>query len=77
MRSADWVVIDQLTINSWQENFPAMRDPVPPERTLFESAIERSFSPVANEDAFDLRKANTRDESICSDISGRSGKNPT
>jgi hypothetical protein len=64
-------------MNSWQLSYPAMRDPVPPERVLFESAIERSFSPVANEGAFDLRKANTRDESICSDISGRSGKNPT
>ena len=77
IRSADWVVVDQLIINSWQRFFPAMRDPVPPERVLFESAIERSFSLVGNEGAFDLRKATMRDESICSDISGRNGKNPT
>jgi hypothetical protein len=76
MRSADWVVIDQLAIDSWQRFFPAIRDPMPPERTLFESAIERSFSLVANEGAFELRKASMRDESICSDASGRSGKNP-
>ena len=77
IRSADWVVVDQLVINNWQRFFPAMRDPVPPERVLFEFAIERSFSLVANEGAFDLRKATMRDESICSDISGRSGKNLT
>jgi hypothetical protein len=77
IRSAGWVVLDQAVMNGWQGFFPAMRDPVPPERVLFESAIERSFSLVANEGAFDLRKANMRDESICSDISGRSGKNPT
>jgi hypothetical protein len=76
MRSADWVVIDQLAIDNWQRFFPAMRDPMPPERTLFESAIERSFSLVANEGAFELRKASMRDESICSDVSGRSRKNP-
>ncbi len=76
IRSADWVVIDQLTINSWQRWFPAMRDPMPPERVLFESAIERSFSLVANEGLFDLRKASMRDESICSDVSGPSRKNP-
>src|SRR5258708_3760390 len=64
MRSADWVVIDQLAIDSWQRYFPAMRDPMPPERTLFESAIERSFSLIANEGAFELRKASMRDESI-------------
>jgi hypothetical protein len=77
MRSTDWVVVDRLVIDSWQQIFPAMRDPMPPERVLFESAIERSFSLVAKEDAFDLRKATMKDESICSDISGRSGKNPT
>jgi len=76
IRSADWVVIDQLTINSWQRWFPAMRDPMPPERVLFESAIERSFRLVANEGLFDLRKASMRDESICSDVSGPSRKNP-
>jgi hypothetical protein len=76
MRSADWVVIDKLAIDSWQRYFPAMRDPMPPERALFESAIERSFSLVANEGAFELRKASMRDESICSDVSGRNGKNP-
>jgi len=76
MRSADWVVIDQLSIDNWQRFFPAMRDPMPPERALFESAIERSFSLVANEGAFELRKASMRDESFCSDVSGGSGKNP-
>jgi hypothetical protein len=79
MRSADWVVIDQAVMKSswWQRVFPAIRDPVPPERTLFESAIERSFSLVANKGSFDLRKATMRDGSICSDISGRSGQNST
>jgi hypothetical protein len=77
MRSADWVVIDQLAIDSWQRDYPVMRDPMPPERIVFESAIERSFNLVANVGAFDLRKAATRDESICSDISGRSGTNPS
>ena len=79
MRSADWVVIDQAVMKSswWRRFFPAIRDPVPPERTLFESAIERSFSLVANEGSFDLRKATMRDGSNCSDISGRNGKNST
>jgi hypothetical protein len=76
VRSADWVVIDQAIINSWQRYFPAMRDPMPPERALFESAIERSFSLVANEGAFDLRKASMRDESICGGANGRSRNNP-
>jgi hypothetical protein len=71
IRSADWVVLDQAVMNSswWQRFFPAMRSPVPPERVLFESAIEKSFSLVANEGAFDLRKATMRDDSVCSDIS--------
>ncbi len=74
IRSADWVVFDQAKMNSWQLTFPAMLDRVQPERVLFESAIERSFSLVANEGAFDLRKATMRDESICNDISGRRGE---
>ena len=45
--------------------------PAPPERVLFESAIEKSFSLVANERAFDLRKATIRDESICNGISSQ------
>jgi hypothetical protein len=77
IHSADWVVFDHAMINNWQLYFPAIRDPAPPERILFESAIERSFSLVANEGKFDLRKAFKRDETICNDISGRREKNPT
>lgn len=70
VRSADWVVIDQLISQNWARFFPAIRDTMPRERILFETALKRSFTLVADEGEFDLRKATMKDEGICGDVAG-------
>lgn len=54
MNSATWVLVDRNIMAFWQQAFPAMRNPAPPERIHFEAALERGFSLVEQLGDFEL-----------------------
>jgi hypothetical protein len=58
MRHASWVIIDRRLTdpNLLKQWFPAMRDAEPPEKKLFEQALDSSFELVAQEGTFELRR---------------------
>jgi len=61
LRHADWVVIDRHWTDpaELKHNFPAMRNPQPPETRAFEQALDSSFELVAQEGTFELRHRRT------------------
>jgi hypothetical protein len=59
---ADWVVIDRLWLDAANVRamFPAMADPVPPERRAFEFVLAEGFERVAHSPSFEVRRRTPR-----------------
>jgi len=70
LRHASWLVIDRnWTATTLLEYFPALRDADPPEKKLFELALQRGFEFAARDGAFELRRrVKTVDEAVCMSI---------
>jgi hypothetical protein len=64
-QQAQWVVLERVRMEpkSWKTDFPAMKDPNPPEVRAFELAIQRNFAFVSRAGDFEVwqRTATTRD----------------
>jgi hypothetical protein len=68
MRHAVWVVIDRARTDlDWIKGvFPRTPDPDPPERRIFEQALETGFKFVAREGAFEIRQRTPdTNENLC------------
>jgi hypothetical protein len=55
---ANWVVVDTVWADPkhWQMNWPAIKNPTPPETVAFEQAIAKNFSFVSQLGEFQIRK---------------------
>ena len=66
LRRANWMVIDRWRMETWQEQgFPGMRDPAPPERLRFETALEGASTFVARDVDFELRRVTGGSDAAC------------
>jgi len=69
MTHTDWVVIDRnLAGSAMRDLYPAITNPQPPEKILFERAIENSFAFAAKYGNYELRKRQKGDVSACANI---------
>jgi len=69
MTHTDWVVIDRnLAGSAMRRLYPAITNPQPPEKILFERAIENSFAFAAKYGNYELRKRQKGDVSACANI---------
>jgi hypothetical protein len=59
---AEWVVIDRLWLDAANVRamFPAMADPVPPERRAFEFVLSEGFDRIAHSPSFEVRRRTPR-----------------
>jgi hypothetical protein len=71
MRRAAWVVIDRRWTDTGflRQEFPALRDPRPPETRAFEQALDRGFDLVAQHGTLELRhRRDGVSDIICNDM---------
>lgn len=73
MALADWVVIDRHWTDPkvFRDIFPAMRNPQPREKRMFEHALEQGFDLVARFGLLEMRhRRDAADQSLCAGIDG-------
>ena len=69
VRHADWVVIDRnLASSNIRYMLPAISNPQPPEKVLFDRAIESNFALVNRYGNYELWKRQRSDERACANI---------